>query len=93
MKIGEVCLLTNDAVHQFLIADETTLAVHSDGRYKNNDNHNICLAFTVDDVDEKCQAPKKYGCNHCRMGTTYTLEALKRGENNEQKRSSGGPRD
>lgn len=79
MKIGEVCLLTNDVRRlasfykrllgvdnhsedetlQFIIAEETALAVYNDGTAKNNQNRNICLAFTVDDIDreyEKAQA-------------------------------------
>ncbi|MCH5197394.1 MAG: VOC family protein [Oscillospiraceae bacterium] len=71
MKIGEVCLLTNDVlrlasfykkllgidngsddeVHQFLITEGTALTIHNDGSIKNNQNRNICLAFTVDDIE------------------------------------------
>lgn len=73
MKIGEVCLLTNDVprlavfykelleiengsedeTHQFLITEETTLTVYNDGSAKNNQNQNICLAFTVDDIEKE----------------------------------------
>ena len=72
MKIGEVCLLTNDVprlasfyrqllgveetgsdeTHQFVLAGETALTVYNDGTEKNNQNQNICLAFTVDDIDK-----------------------------------------
>ncbi len=72
MKIGEVCLLTNDVkrlaafykrlletengsedeTHQFIIAEETALAIYNDGTVKNNRNQNICLAFTVDDIEK-----------------------------------------
>ena len=72
MKIGEVCLLTNnvprlasfyrqllgveesssDETHQFVLAEETALTVYNDGTDKNNQNQNICLAFTVDDMDK-----------------------------------------
>ena len=72
MKIGEVCLLTNnvprlasfygqllgveesssDETHQFVLAGETALTVYNDGTEKNNQNQNICLAFTVDDMDK-----------------------------------------
>ena len=72
MKIGEVCLLTNDVprlasfyrrllgveessndeTHQFVLAEETALTVYNDGTQKNNQNQNICLAFTVDDMDK-----------------------------------------
>ena len=71
MKIGEVCLLTedvvrladfykrllgtdngsNDAVHQTIIADETMLTVFNDGQV--HSGQNICLAFTVDDLDKE----------------------------------------
>lgn len=52
---------SNDWVHQFLIVDETTLTVFNDGSYKNNDNRNICLAFTVEDVDEAYRRLKTIG--------------------------------
>lgn len=71
MRIGEVCLHSNDVirlaafykelfgidngssdpVHQFLICEETTLTVYNDGKRKNNENQNISLAFTVEDMD------------------------------------------
>ena len=73
MKIGEVCLLTNDVqklasfyrrllgveenssdeIHQFVHAGETALTVYNDGTERNNQNQNICLAFTVDDIDKE----------------------------------------
>ncbi len=79
MKIGEVCLLTNDVirlanfyktlfnidnqcndeVHQFIISEQTTLTIYNDGRLRQNNFQNICLAFTVNDVDiefERLQA-------------------------------------
>ena len=71
MRIGEVCLLTedvvrladfykrlleidngsNDAVHQTIIADETMLTVFNDGQVRKGQN--ICIAFTVDDLDKE----------------------------------------
>ena len=73
MKIGEVCLLTNDVprlaafykqllgvdngsddeTHQFILSEETMLTSYNDGTAKNNRNQNICLAFTVDDIDKE----------------------------------------
>ena len=73
MKIGEVCLLTNnvirladfykklleiennsqDETHQFIISEETTLTIYNDGTVKNNQNQNICLAFTVADIQKE----------------------------------------
>ena len=81
MKIGEVCLLTNnvprlasfyrqllgeeesssDETHQFVLAEETALTVYNDGTDKNNQNQNICLAFTVDDIDREYEKVKALG--------------------------------
>ena len=58
-----MCLLTNDVPRlasfyrrllgdQFVLAEETALTVYNDGTQKNNQNQNICLAFTVDDMDK-----------------------------------------
>ena len=75
MRIGEVCLNTNDVlklanfykqllgiengsndeIHQTLISEETQFAIYNDGSMKNNNNQNVCLAFTVDDVDAEYQ--------------------------------------
>ena len=41
---------SEDETHQFLISEETTLTVYNDGSIKNNQN--ICLAFTVDDIEK-----------------------------------------
>lgn len=40
-----------DEVHQFISSDDVTLTVYNDGKPKNNQNQNISIAFTVDDVD------------------------------------------
>ena len=78
MKIGEVCLLTNDVprlaafykqllgvdndsndeTHQFILSEETALTIYNDGTAKNNRNENICLAFTVDDMDQEYEKVK-----------------------------------
>ena len=81
MKIGEVCLLTNDVprlaafykqlleiendskdeTHQFILTEETTLTIYNDGTAKNNQNQNICLAFTVDDIKREYAKVLKMG--------------------------------
>ncbi len=81
MKIGEVCLLTNDViglsnfyktlfnidnqcnddVHQFILSEETTLTIYNDGILRNNNLQNICLAFTVTDVDIEFERLKSLG--------------------------------
>ena len=43
---------SDDDVHQFIIDGETALTVYNDGTVRNNQNQNICLAFTVDDMDK-----------------------------------------
>lgn len=46
---------SNDAVHQTIISEETMLTVYNDGTVRNNSNQNICLAFTVDDMEQAYQ--------------------------------------
>ncbi len=43
----------NDETHQFILTEGTTLTIYNDGTAKNNLNQNICLAFTVDDIDRE----------------------------------------
>lgn len=81
MKVGEVCLLTNDVIrlsnfykilfnidngsddnnHQFIISEDTTLTVYNDGIERDVNLHNICIAFTVDDVDVEFMRLKALG--------------------------------
>lgn len=42
---------SGDSVHQTIVAEETMLTIYNDGTVKNNENQNICIAFTVDNVD------------------------------------------
>ena len=42
---------SNDEAHQFIISEGTALTIYNDGTVKNSLNQNICLAFTVDDID------------------------------------------
>lgn len=90
MRIGEVCLLTNDVVkladfykallgidndsndtvHQTLLAEETMLTVYSDNSVKNNNNQNICLAFTVENVDAEYERLLKLGAEIIEKPTT-----------------------
>lgn len=46
---------SDDAVHQFLITEGTMLTIYNDGSVKNDQNQNICLAFTVDDMEQAYQ--------------------------------------
>ena len=42
---------SNDDIHQFIISGETALSVYNDGVDREMNTQNICIAFTVDDVD------------------------------------------
>ena len=44
---------SDDDTHQFIISEGTTLTVYNDGTQKNNQNQNICLAFTVEDIEKE----------------------------------------
>ena len=50
-----------DTVHQFILSEGTTLTVYNDGTVKNNQNRNISLAFTVEDVDVEYERLKQLG--------------------------------
>ena len=52
---------SNDETHQFIITEETTLTIYNDGTEKNNQNQNICLAFTVDDIEKESNQPQEGG--------------------------------
>lgn len=42
---------SNDEIHQVLIGEETQLTIYNDGTNKNNNNQNISLSFTVEDIE------------------------------------------
>lgn len=44
---------STDSVHQTIIGEETMLTIYNDGTVKNNKNQNICLAFTVSDIESE----------------------------------------
>lgn len=51
-QLLEIDNQSEDEVHQVLISEETMLTVYNDGSIKINANQNICLAFTVDDIEK-----------------------------------------
>ena len=55
---------SNDETHQFIISEGTALTVYNDGTEKNNRNQNICLAFTVDDIDREYEKILAWSENH-----------------------------
>ncbi len=50
-KLLNITSDNKDEVHQFILNEGTTLSVYNNGEVKNNQNQNISLAFTVEDVD------------------------------------------
>ena len=52
---------SNDETHQFIITEETTLTIYNDGTVKNNQNQNMCLAFTVDDIEKEYEKVRNMG--------------------------------
>lgn len=50
-----------DAVHQFITTEGVALTIYNDGKPKNNQNQNISIAFTVDDVDIEYERLLKLG--------------------------------
>jgi predicted enzyme related to lactoylglutathione lyase len=52
-KIFNLMSHSNDEIHQFIISEGTTLSIYNNGKIKNNQNENISLAFTVEDIDEE----------------------------------------
>lgn len=60
-QLLEIDNQSEDEVHQALINEETMLTVYNDGSIKNNANQNICLAFTVDDIEKEYRKVLKLG--------------------------------
>ncbi|ABX42772.1 VOC family protein [Lachnoclostridium phytofermentans] len=52
---------SDDAVHQTILGEETVLTIYDDGSAKNNNNQNICIAFTVEDIEKEYEKVKKLG--------------------------------
>ena len=52
---------SSDTVHQVIISEGTGLTVYNDGTERKNNCRNICLAFTVDDVDIEFERLKSLG--------------------------------
>ena len=60
-KLLEIENGSEDDLHQFLITEGTTLSIYNDGTVKNNQNQNICLAFTVEDIDKEYEKLLSFG--------------------------------
>lgn len=69
-KLLEIDNGSNDITHQTILAEETMLTVYNDGTNKNNRNQNICIAFTVDNVDIEYRKLIKLGVEIIEEPTT-----------------------
>lgn len=49
---------SDDAVHQFILSEETSFAIYNDGVEQKENHQNICVAFTVEDVDAEFERLK-----------------------------------
>jgi len=52
---------SDDNMHQFIISEETTLTVYNDGTERKENSQNICIAFTVEDIDFQYERLKTLG--------------------------------
>ena len=52
---------SNDNTIQFIVTEGTGLTVYNDGIERTANHQNICLAFTVDDVDVEFERLKSLG--------------------------------
>ena len=60
-QILQVSNDSTDEVHQTILSEGTTLTIYNDGSKKNNRNENVCIAFTVEDVDQEYVRLTKLG--------------------------------
>ncbi|KNY25845.1 VOC family protein [Pseudobacteroides cellulosolvens] len=56
---------SDDEIHQVIpiSGTGTTLTIYNDGKEKNNSNQNMCISFTVEDVDIEYERLKRLGVN------------------------------
>ncbi|MBQ9306448.1 MAG: VOC family protein [Clostridia bacterium] len=67
---------SEDPVHQTILADETISAVYNDGTDKKNDNRNISLAFTVENIASWFEKVKALGAEIIREPVTRPWGAV-----------------
>lgn len=60
----------DDEIHQEILTKGAALTIYNDGTKKNNNNQNICIAFTVENVDEEYERLKNLGAKIIEPPTT-----------------------
>lgn len=61
---------SDDEIHQELSTKGVALTIYNDGTKKNNNNQNICIAFTVDNVDDEFEKLKRFSVEIIEPPTT-----------------------
>lgn len=62
---------SNDDTRQLIITRDILLTIYNNGLHKNNDNENISIVFTVDDVDEEYKRLLKLGVEILKKPESY----------------------
>ena len=60
-KLLEIDNNSDDETHQYIISEGTTLTVYNDGTDKNTQNQNICLAFTIENIEKEYRKVQDFG--------------------------------
>lgn len=61
---------SDDPVHQFILAGETTLTIYNDGAVRTQNSGHISLAFTAEDVDKEYEHLLRMGVTILEPPTT-----------------------
>ncbi len=62
-KVLKTTSYSEDEIHQALMVKGISLTIYNDGTMKNNSNQNMCISFTVDNVDDEYERLKQIGVN------------------------------
>ncbi|HEX3076112.1 MAG TPA: VOC family protein [Lachnospiraceae bacterium] len=69
-KVLDTTTNSEDEVHQELKTEGVALTIYNDGTRKNNMNQNMCIAFTVEDVDKEYEKLLQLGVTVIEPPTT-----------------------
>jgi predicted enzyme related to lactoylglutathione lyase len=69
-KVLDTTSNSDDDVHQELKTEGVVLTIYNDGTRKNNMNQNMCIAFTVNDVDKEYEKLLQLGVTVIEPPTT-----------------------
>ncbi|HEX3021903.1 MAG TPA: VOC family protein [Lachnospiraceae bacterium] len=69
-KVLDTTSNSDDEIHQELKTEGVALTIYNDGTRKNNMNQNMCIAFTVEDVDKEYEKLLQLGVTVIEPPTT-----------------------